>query len=174
MSNPFEVLGLRPWADPSEIRAAYRTQVKLCHPDLVQDPEARKSAQERLVRLNLAYEEALHLAKPRHISEPAPEISCEEAVRMSEKMLEKGSPESALRQLMRTEKRSVDWYAQQGRVLMAMEQYDSAHQSFRQAIRLEPDNEGLWREAFNAVMALREAQSLHGRVRKIWKNVTRK
>ena len=75
---------------------------------------------------------------------------------------------------MRTEKRSVDWYAQQGRVLMVMEQYDSAHQSFRQAIRLEPDNEGLRREAFNAVMALREAQSLHGRVRKIWKNVTRK
>ena len=38
MNNPFEVLGLKGWADQDEIRTAYRTLVKQCHPDMIQDP----------------------------------------------------------------------------------------------------------------------------------------
>ena len=65
MSTPFEELGLRAWADPDEIRAAYRAQVKKCHPDMVRDPAQKEAAQQRMIRLNLAYEEALRLASPR-------------------------------------------------------------------------------------------------------------
>ena len=54
MSTPFEELGLRAWASPEEIRAAYRTLVKQCHPDMVQDPVQKEAAQQRMIRLNLA------------------------------------------------------------------------------------------------------------------------
>ena len=59
MNNPFEVLGLKGWADQDEIRTAYRTLVKQCHPDMIQDPLLKEEAQARMVALNLAYEEAL-------------------------------------------------------------------------------------------------------------------
>ena len=65
MNNPFEVLGLKGWADQDEIRTAYRTLVKQCHPDMIQDPHLKEEAQARMVALNLAYEEALRLSSPK-------------------------------------------------------------------------------------------------------------
>ena len=67
MDTPFEVLGLRAGADPEEIRNAYRRLVKQCHPDMVQDPSRKSEAQQRMIRLNLAYEEALRLAMGRRM-----------------------------------------------------------------------------------------------------------
>ncbi len=101
MSTPFEELGLRAWADPEEIRRAYRGLVKQCHPDMVQDPDQKRAAEERMVRLNLAYEEALRLAAPRQNSIFTREIPTEDAVILAERMLRKEKPENALRQLMR-------------------------------------------------------------------------
>lgn len=46
-------------ADIPEIRTAYRRLVKECHPDRFTDPVQQKEAQEKLIQLNLAYEEAL-------------------------------------------------------------------------------------------------------------------
>ena len=104
MSTPFEELGLQPWAEPDEIRSAYRALVKQCHPDMVQDPVKKTEAQERMIRLNLAYEEALRLTSARP---PAfmREITTEEAVALAERMLQKGKPENALFQLLRAEDR---------------------------------------------------------------------
>ena len=83
---------------------------------------------------------------------------------MAQKKLSQGRPEEALRQLLRTETRSAAWYAMQGRVLMAMRQFDSAHQSFREALRLDPDNHGYHQEAFEAESALKKSKTLPGRV----------
>ena len=57
-NNPFEVLGLKPTADADEVRTAYRNLVKTCHPDKFLDVDERKAAQEKMIALNLAYEEA--------------------------------------------------------------------------------------------------------------------
>ena len=83
MINPYETLGLKPWASPDEIRTAYRALVKQVHPDHIQDPEARKLAQERMVAINLAYKEALRLSTPRATLRTTPSISGEEAVRLA-------------------------------------------------------------------------------------------
>ena len=139
MNNPFEVLGLKGWADPDEIRSAYRALARKCHPDMIQDPAEKEAAQTRMVALNLAYEEALRLATPR-LRPRTPDISCEEAILMARRAMAQDNPESALRSLLRTEDRSGDWYYVQGQALMAMEEYDSAHQSFREAVRRDPDN----------------------------------
>ena len=61
MNNPFEVLGLKGTATPEEIRSAYRSLARQCHPDMIQDPVLKQEAQDRMVQLNLAYEEAIRL-----------------------------------------------------------------------------------------------------------------
>ena len=120
MTTPFEELGLRAWANPEEIRAAYRTLVKQCHPDTVQDPAEKEAAQQRMIRLNLAYEEALRLATPRQSAAYIQEIPTGDAVILAERMLARNNPEGALRQLMRAESKDGVWYFTYGKILMHM------------------------------------------------------
>ena len=68
----------------------------------------------------------------------------------------------------------IDWYYMQGKVLMALEQYESAHQAFREAVRRNPENNVYRSGALAAVVAHREAQTLHGKVKKAFKNIIRK
>ena len=174
MNNPFAVLGLKGLADQEEIRSAYRALVKQCHPDMIQDPHLKEEAQARMVALNLAYEEALLMASPRPQATLGPAPTAPEAILMAERALAKDNPESALRQLLRCEKRDGDWYYTQGKVLMALEQYDSAHQSFREAVRRSPDNNVYRSGALAAVVAQREAETIHGKVRKAFRNILKK
>ena len=174
MSTPFETLGLRAWADPEEIRTAYRALVKKCHPDMIQDPEKKKAAQEQMIQLNLAYEEALRLATPRQHPSYTQELPRTEAVILAEKMLGRGNPESALRQLMRSESRDASWYYVQGKILMRMEQYESAHQSFREAVRREPENNEYRSGALDAAVAMKKETTLQGKLKKLWKGIVKK
>ncbi len=174
MNNPFEVLGLKGWADQEEIRSAYRTLVKQCHPDMIQDPALKEEAQQRMVQLNLAYEEALRLASPHPQAALGPAPTAAEAVLMAERSLAKDNPEAALRQLLRCDHRDGDWYYTQGKVLMAMEQFESAHQSFREAVRRNPENNVYRSGALAAVVAQREAETIQGKVRKIFRNIRKK
>ena len=174
MNNPFEVLGLKGWADQEEIRTAYRTLVKQCHPDMIQDPTLKEEAQQRMVSLNLAYEEALRLANPRAQVSAGPVMTAPEAILMAERYLAKDNPETALRQLLKCEERDGDWYYMQGKVLMALEQYDSAHQSFREAVRRCPDNNVYRSGALAAVVAQREAATIPGKLKKVFKSIIRK
>ena len=174
MSSPFETLGLRAWADPEEIRSAYRALVKQCHPDTVQDPEKKREAQERMIRLNLAYEEALRLATPRQHAPYRQELPKTEAILLAEKMLSRGNPENALRQLLRAESRDAAWYYAQGRILMRLAQYDSAHQSFREAVRLSPDNNEYRAGALDAAIALKKEKTVPGKVSKFFRNLRKK
>lgn len=171
MSTPFETLGLRAWADPDEIRSAYRALVKKSHPDMVQDPEKKKLAQERMVQLNLAYEEALRLASPRQNASWQQELPCEDAVLLAEKFLSRGNPESALRQLSRAENKSAAWYALQGKVLLAMDEAESAHQSFREAVRRDPENNEYRSGALEAALAMKKAKTLPGKLRRVFKDL---
>ena len=174
MNNPFEVLGLKGWADQEEIRTAYRALVKQCHPDMIQDPTLKEEAQQRMVQLNLAYEEALRLANPRAQAAIGPTPTAAEAVLMAERSMAKDNPESALRHLLRCEDRDGEWYYMQGKVLMALEQYESAHQSFREAIRRSPDNNVYRSGALAAVVAQRESETIQGKVKKLFRSIRRK
>ena len=174
MNNPFEVLGLKGTATPDEIRSAYRSLARQCHPDMIRDPAEKESAQMRMVALNLAYEEALRLASPRASSPATAVLSSAEAVLMAQRAMARDNPQGALRSLIRCEERDGDWYYMQGRVLMAMEQYESAHQSFREAVRMSPDNNVYRSGALAAVVAQREAATLQGKVKKVLKSLKRK
>jgi len=76
----------------------------------------------------------------------------------------KDNPQGALRSLIRCEERDGDWYYMQGKVLMALEEYDSAHQSFRQAVKLDPDNNVYRAGALAAAVAYQKEQKLPGKM----------
>ena len=155
--NAFEVLGLSADANEQQIRRAYHARVKRCHPDQFTDAEMQRKAQEELTELNLAYEEALKRAltmKPTVYRRVPPG----EAKATARRLLSQDRYESALLQLGRAENRDDEWYYIQGLILMGMKQFGSAHQSFREAIRLQPDNNDYRAGALEAAVALKKRQ----------------
>ena len=178
--NPFEVLGLNAGANADDVRSAYRQLVKTCHPDKFLDADERKAAQEKMIALNLAYEEALKLTANRRTaaSNFNRELTEEEAIALADKMLRRDSPESALRHLVRTKQRHPVQTLRdddlQGRILMALEQYESAHQSYREAVRREPNNNVFRQGALDAAVALKKSRTVGGRIRTLFKQLKRK
>lgn len=169
MPDPFTALGLPPTATSEEVRHAYHLLAKQGHPDQFQDAAAQRAAHERMIALNHAYQQALRLAADRASKPYTQQIACEDAIHLAQKMLRQRSPESALRQLMRAETKTAAWYHQQGIILMAMEQYASACQSFREAVKRDPNNIEYRRGALDATIALRESQTVWGRVKRLFR-----
>ena len=54
--NPYEELGVSPNASQEEIRAAYMRLVKKYHPDRYQDSHLKKQAEDKMKRINAAYD----------------------------------------------------------------------------------------------------------------------
>ena len=156
-------MGLPPDADEAQVRQAYHQQVKACHPDQFGDQEQQQQAQEKLIQLNLAYEEALRSlsAQTGPVSHT---VSLEEAKRLAKKLLEQQRYESALLQLSHADARDDEWYYIHGMLLMGMHQYSTAHQSFREAVRLKPDNNEYRRGALDAALAVKNQQKWTYRV----------
>ena len=152
--NAFEVLGLSWDADQAQVHAAYRSHVKRCHPDQFREKEQQDRAQEQRIRLNLAYEEALRISGQRQVGYNT--VSVEDAKRMARRLLEQKRLENALRQLMRADVKDAEWFFVQGQILLEMRQYGTAHQSFREAVRREPDNLEYRRGAFEAARAVKK------------------
>lgn len=160
--NAFEVLGLTMQADQQQVRQAYRTRVKACHPDQFIDREQQTRAQEQLIQLNLAYEEALRLSAGRQVGYHA--VPVEQAKAIAKRLLEQGRFENALLQLGRADYKDDEWYFIQGQLLMKMRQYASAHQSFREAVRRQPENNAYRQGALDAALAVKKHQKLAYRV----------
>ena len=147
------------------MRAAYRRLVKTCHPDQFQDPQRQKAAQEQLLQLNLAYEAALKLASQHRVGFNL--ISQEEAKHFAQRLIDQGNLESALRQLARADGKDADWYFLQGKILMGLRQYDTAHQSFREAVRRDPDNHKYREGALDAALAMKKNRPLSQKLRDV-------
>jgi tetratricopeptide (TPR) repeat protein len=162
--SPFSVLGIPIGSDAGAVRKAYRQRVRECHPDLFQNPEEQKAAQERLVALNLAYAEALRICGSRRVGFNL--ISPEEAKHFAKKLMEQGNLESALRQLNRADRKDADFFYIQGNILMRMEQFDTAYQSYREAVRLGPGENRYRRGALEASLAIKRSRMLWYRVGK--------
>jgi len=154
---------VKPGATAEEVRSAYRRMVKSCHPDQFQDADAQRAAQEKLIKLNLAYESALKFASRRTVGFNL--ISQEEAKHFAQRLIDQGNLESALRQLGRADSKDAEWYYMQGNILMALKQYETAHQSYREAIRRDPDNRQFREGALDAALAVKKANTIGGKIK---------
>ena len=153
--NPFETLGLTPDADQTAVHEAYRKLAKVFHPDqFEQGSEQQQAAQEKMTAINVAYEEAMSLSSKRPSC--SVRVTAEAAESMAERMLEAGSFESALLQLCRAENKDGRWFYLQGKALMGLKQYSSAHQSFREAVRFEPENRSFRQGALDAAVEMKK------------------
>ncbi|MBR5232441.1 MAG: DnaJ domain-containing protein [Clostridia bacterium] len=152
--NAFEVLGLNFNADQAQVHAAYRNHVKRCHPDRFHNKEEQDAAQEQLIRLNLAYEEALRITTQRQVGFHT--VSLADSKRLAQNLYDQKRYENALRQLARADVKDAEWFYIQGNILMELKQFATAHDSYREAVRRDPDNLTFRRGAFNAAVAVRE------------------
>ena len=162
--NAFEILGLSADADEQQLRQAYHERVKACHPDQFSGEAAQQKAQEELTRLNLAYEEAMRLLPHRPQPVVYHKVPVEQAKQVAKRLLEQERYESALLQLSRAETKDDEWYYIQGQLLMGMRQWGTAHQSFREAVRLDPENLEYRRGALDAAVAVKKHQKWGYRV----------
>ncbi|MEG0767092.1 MAG: J domain-containing protein, partial [Clostridia bacterium] len=162
MQNPFSVLDIDCHANAQAVRAAYHVKVKQCHPDGLQGDVAQKAAQERLVRLNLAYEEAMRQVTLRDAG--GPQAILPDAMQVARKLNEQGHVDAALRILNRAPLRDGDWYYLQGNLLLRKHEAQAAHESFRAAVRTDPQNHEYRNAALTAAVAMRKQQTLHGRM----------
>lgn len=167
-NSPFEVLGVSPGADAAAVRAAYRVKVKECHPDQFTDEEKSREAQEELIRLNLAYEEALKILSQQRVGFNL--ISQEEAKHFATRLMEQGNLESALRQLHRADAQDEEWYILNGRILMGLRRYEEAEASFRQALRFDPGNRQYHAFALDAAVQQRESKKLNVKLQNWFKD----
>ena len=163
--SPYTTLGIPSGSEPDAVRKAYRQRVKECHPDLFQNPDEQKAAQDRLVVLNLAYEQALRLSGVRRVGFNL--VSPEEAKHFAEKLIEQGNFESALRQLNRADRKDAEFYYLQGKILMRLEQFETAYQSYREAVRLNPDENRYRRGALDASVAIKHSHTVWYKVGKL-------
>ncbi len=153
--NAFEVLGLPADADTEQIHNAYRALVKKWHPDRYEGTPQQHEAQQMLIKLNLAYEEAMQLAGNR-ASSVTRMVTCEEAIELAERQYRNTNFESALRQLCRTEQKNAEWFCMEGKILLALKQYSSSHQAYREAVRLNPQNKKYREGALEAALQMKK------------------
>lgn len=167
MQNPFLTLGVPETATEQQVHLAYRRLVKECHPD-AQDGDAQKErAQARLIALNLAYEEAMRRAgaKTAAAHTPSPRLySLQDTNRLARRLLDQRLFDSALRVLERCADADVTWHYLRGQALLGLGRPAEAHDAFRQAVRLEPDNNDYRRAALTAFTAAKRRQKPLGRV----------
>ena len=114
----------------------------------------QQQAQQKLIELNLAYEQAVKAVQGRPAA--LKDIPLPEAKTFARHLYENGHPESALRQLARTSEKDAEYFHLEGQILTALRQYGSAHQAYRVAVQMEPTNREYHRAAFNAALTYKK------------------
>lgn len=168
MQNPYSTLGVPMDATAEQIRSAYHTLVKRFHPDRVQDEAEQQRAQETLVQINLAYDEAMKRASFRSTHN----VVIHNAREKAQRLFDQGNLDGAMRMLHRDTERDAGWFSLQGAILLKKGEAEAAHGCFRSAVRLDPDNMVYRRQALDAAVQMKKKKStLRGRMGGWAKNV---
>lgn len=153
MTDSYALLGVAPDAGADQIKAAYRAKARQWHPDRFPEGPERIRAEERMIKLNRAYEEALGRcpAAPRI----ANDSEQDEALSDVRSLMALGRLDHARRALLRVEGRGAEWNYLFGAILMRMGDYEKAAVYFGVSTRMRPDC-AQYRAALRSAEALRD------------------
>lgn len=164
MADCFEVLGIARSASSAEVRRAYRELARRWHPDRFAEGPERLWAESKMIKINLAYEEALNQCASRgKLDQISPETEQLEDVR---KLLGLGQLSAARQALMRVATRSAEWNYLFGAVLFRLGEIEKAVLYFGIATRQQPGN-AQYQTAYESAEALR---SKNRRPRFFWRS----
>lgn len=155
MGNPFEVLGIEQSASLDEIRKAYRELARRWHPDRFPNQAERLWAEEKMIRINVAYEEALSYQEA-HASDRM-DVATPEREQLDDvrSLLGVGDVPAARRALMKIATRSAEWNYLFGAVMLRVGEYEKAVLYFGIASRQKPQNLQ-YRAAYHSAEAIRD------------------
>lgn len=166
MEDPFAVLGLGCLATAEEVHAAYRMRAKACHPDLHRTNE--EAAQAEMIRLNVAYAEAVKQIEKRG----AGGYVLPDAFKAAQRLYSRGQLGSALRMLTRAPQRDAEWYGLRGEILLKLDKAEEAHASYRAAVRLCPNERKYRAGALEAAVRMRKEQTALGKMARFARQMT--
>lgn len=133
MPSVYEVLNVKSNASETEVREAYRALARRWHPDRFQEGPERLWAEQKMIEINQAYQEALTAARAQ--DRPAEGQLCD--VRH---LVELGQLSAARQALMRIAQRSAEWNYLFGDVLYRLGEYKKAALYLRVAAHQNPEN----------------------------------
>lgn len=168
MSNPHEVLGVEKNATEKEIKQAHRKLARRWHPDRFSEGPEKLWAEQKMVDINLAYEEALKriTTAGQDINETTPEFELLEDAR---KLMELGQLTAARRALMRAATRCAEWNYLFGAVLLRLGECEKAVLYFGIAFRQKPDV-GKYRTAYLSAEAIRDSRKSRSPFKRMFAN----
>ena len=154
MSNPYEVLGIKPGASEAEVKAAYKALVKKYHPDKYQNNPLADLAEEKLQEINEAYDQIMKSMQSGGSSgysygggsssysyggssSSGGGTTGFYAVRQA---IDRGDIMGAEQMLINSPNRNAEWYFLSGIVSYKKGWIDDAMSNVRQAIDMDPNN----------------------------------
>jgi molecular chaperone DnaJ len=161
MTDPYKVLGIAPGAGADEIKSAYRMLARKWHPDRFPEGPERMWAEERMIKLNRAYEEAIKRCASfaphaeQSASDESKRAAQDELLSDVRSLMALGQLDHARRTLLRADGRGAEWNYLFGAILMRLGDYDKAAVYFGISSRMRPDC-AQYRAALRSAEALRD------------------
>ncbi len=158
MSDPYQVLGVKPDASDDEIKRAYRELARKYHPDNYQNNPLADLAEEKMKEVNEAYDAITKMRSGGGQSYGGSGgyrggyqqqgQSGDPVFAQVRNLINSGNVDQAERLLQGTNNRSAEWYFLTGSVAYRRGWLDEARQNYQIAVRMDPNNME-YRQAFN-------------------------
>ena len=163
MSDPYQVLGVKPDASDDEIKRAYRELARKYHPDNYQNNPLADLAEEKMKEINEAYDAVTKMRSGgggyTSSSGTSYQSGYQSAYQQQSQsndptfarvrnLINSGNVDQAEQLLRSTNSRTAEWYFLAGSVAYRRGWLDEAMQNYQIAVRMEPNNME-YRQAYN-------------------------
>lgn len=158
MSDPYQVLGVKPGASDDEIKRAYRELARKYHPDNYQNNPLADLAEEKMKEVNEAYDAITKMrsggggqsygGSGGYRGGYQQSQSGDPVFAQVRNLINSGNVDQAEQLLQGTSNRSAEWYFLSGSVAYRRGWLDEARQNYQIAVRMDPNNME-YRQAYN-------------------------
>lgn len=157
MSDPYQVLGVKPDASDDEIKRAYRELARKYHPDNYQNNPLADLAEEKMKEVNEAYDAVTKMRSGGGQSYTGgyqgsgynqQSQNNDPTFARVRNLINNGSVDQAEQLLNGVNNHSAEWYFLRGSIAYRRGWLDEARQNYQIAVRMDPNNLE-YRQAFN-------------------------